>query len=109
MSSPGDRRGPLLGTFEGVFVPTTLAILGVILFTRTGWVVGQVGLGGALLVIALAYAVSLSTALSVASIVSNVRVEAGGAFALLSRTLGIEPGGSIGLPLYLAQAFATVL
>jgi len=98
-----------LGTFEGVFVPTAMTILGVILFVRTGWVVGQVGLVGALLVVVASFLVSTATALSLASIVTNVRVDAGGAFSLLTRTLGIEAGGSIGVPLYLAQTLAIPL
>lgn len=73
---------------------------------RTGWVVGHLGLLGAWLVIGLAFSVSIATTLSLSSIVSNIRVGAGGAFSLLTRTLGIEPGGSIGLPLYLSQALA---
>jgi len=97
------------GTFEGVFVPTTLTILGVILFLRTGWVVGEVGLGGALLVIGAAYTISTCTALSMSSIVTNMRIGPGGAFSVITKTLGIELGGSIGVPLYLSQALAAAM
>jgi amino acid transporter len=102
-------RNRNLGTFDGVFVPTTLTILGVILFTRTGWLVGHLGLGGAVLVLLGAFLVSVTTALSVCSIVSNIRIGAGGAFSLLTRTLGVEAGGSIGVALYLSQTLATVI
>jgi amino acid transporter len=98
-----------LGTIEGVFIPTMTTILGVILYVRTGWVVGQVGLAGAIAVVLSAFAISATTALSIASIASNVRVGGGGAFALLVRTLGIEPAGSIGLPLYVSQTLAIAM
>jgi solute carrier family 12 (sodium/potassium/chloride transporter), member 2 len=107
--SSTDIENRKLGSFEGVFVPTTLTILGVILFTRTGWVVGNLGLGGAILVLLGAFLVSVTTAFSICSIASNIRLGAGGAFSLLTRTLGIEAGGSIGLALYFSQTLATVL
>ncbi|MCB0161472.1 MAG: hypothetical protein KDD83_25225, partial [Caldilineaceae bacterium] len=49
------------GTFAGVFTPNVLTILGLILFLRTGWVVGQAGLVGALVIVALANAITLLT------------------------------------------------
>ena len=42
------------GTFEGVFMPTILTILGAIMYLRLGWVVGNAGFGGALIIILLA-------------------------------------------------------
>lgn len=98
-----------LGTFEGVFVPTLLTIAGVILYTRTTWLVGGLGVLKALGVVLCSYAVALFTSLSICSVTSNVRVGAGGAFSLLTKTLGIEAGGSIGAALYLSQTFAAVL
>ncbi len=95
--------------FRGVFVPTFLSIIGVILFLRLGFVVGAVGLGGSLLIIALAVSVTLSTGLSLSSIASNVRIGAGGAYSIINKTLGLEVGGSIGIPLYLAQTFSVAL
>ena len=101
--------GPKFGTFAGVFVPTVLTILGVIMYLRTGWMVGNAGLGGAILIILLAHAITVSTGLAVSSIVTNTRVGAGGAFAIISQSLGLEVGGGIGVPLYLAQAISVAL
>lgn len=92
-----------LGTFEGVFTPTTLTILGVIMYLRLGWVVGNAGFGGALLIILLAKLVTVCTGLSLASTATNIRVGAGGSYALISRSLGLEVGSSIGIPLYMSQ------
>ncbi len=96
----------LFGTFGGVFTPTFLTILGVIMYLREGWVVGNAGLLGAWLIILLSFSITGFTAFSLASIVTNVRIGAGGAFNIISQSLGLEVGGSIGIPLYLAQALA---
>ncbi len=102
-----DRPG--YGTFGGVFVPTLLTILGVILYLRLGWVVGNAGLGGAIVIILLALTISAATGLSLSSVTTNIRIGAGGAYSIISRSLGIEVAGSIGIPLFLAQAFAVAL
>ena len=94
------------GTFEGVFLPTFLAILGVIMYLRLGWVVGQAGLKGALLIITLSNVITLCTGLSIASIATNMRIGAGGAYAIISKSLGYQIGGAIGIPLYFAQAIS---
>ncbi|MBW1775426.1 MAG: amino acid permease, partial [Deltaproteobacteria bacterium] len=93
-----------LGTFPGVFTPSILTILGIILFLRMGYVVGSAGLGGALLIIGLANAISVLTTFSLSAIATNLRVKGGGDYYLISRTLGVEFGGSIGIVLFLAQA-----
>jgi amino acid transporter len=87
-------------------VPTLLTILGVIMFLRTGWVVGNAGLGGAWLIIAVSFLITGCTGLSMSSFVTNIRVGSGGAFSMISQSLGLEVGGSIGIPLYLAQVLA---
>ena len=94
------------GTFAGVFTPNVLTILGIILFLRTGWVVGQAGLTGALIIIGIANAISLLTGLSLSSIATSMDVRAGGNYFLISRSLGLEIGGAIGIPLYLSQAIS---
>lgn len=99
-----NNQAKRLGTFEGVFTPTILTILGVIMYLRLGWVVGNAGFGGAVIIILLAKIVTISTGLSIASIATNTRVGAGGSYALISRSLGIEIGSAIGIPLYLSQA-----
>jgi len=94
------------GTFGGVFVPNVLTILGVILFLRAGWVVGNAGLFGALAILVIANLISLFTSLSLSAISTNTRVGAGGAYFLVSRSLGLEIGASIGVPLFFAQAIS---
>lgn len=94
------------GTFAGVFTPTVLTILGIILYLRIGWVVGQAGLVGALTIIILSNLVSLITALSISAISTNMHVRTGGTYYMIARTLGLEIGGAIGIPLYLSQAIS---
>ena len=89
------------GTFSGVFVPNVLTILGVILFMRSGWVVGQAGVYNTLIILLIANTISLLTALSLSAIATNTKVGGGGAYFLISRSLGLEIGGSIGVPLFL--------
>lgn len=98
-----------LGTFGGVFTPSILTILGVIMYLRFGWVVGNVGLLGTLLIVTLSTAITFLTALSIASIATDQRVRGGGAYYMISRSLGIESGGAIGIPLYIAQALSVAL
>lgn len=98
-----------LGTFGGVFTPSILTILGVIMYLRFGWVVGNVGLIGTLLIVTISTAITFLTALSIASIATDQRVRIGGAYYMISRSLGIESGGAIGIPLYIALAFSVAL
>ncbi|MEP0545470.1 MAG: sodium transporter [Rhodothermales bacterium] len=99
----------LFGTFAGVFTPTLLTILGVIMYLRLGWVVGNAGLLGGLLIIALANGITLCTGLSLSSIATNTRLGAGGPYAIISKSLGFEVGGSVGVPLYLSQGLAVAM
>ncbi len=105
----GDEARRRFGTFGGVFTPTLLTILGVIMYLREGWVIGNAGILGGLLIILLAYAITICTALSMSSITSNIRIGAGGAYAIISQSLGLEVGGSLGIPRYLSQALAITL
>lgn len=97
------------GTFTGVFVPTLLTILGVILFLREGWVYGNAGFLGGTLIVFIAFAITGCTALSMSGFVTNTRIGAGGAFSIVSQALGLEIGGSIGIPLYISQALAVCM
>jgi amino acid transporter len=96
--------GAGLGTFAGVFTPSVLTILGIILFLRTGFVVGNAGLRGALIVMGIATTVSVLTSISLAAIATNLEVRGGGDYYLISRTLGRRFGGAIGIVLFLAQS-----
>ena len=99
-----DTPGAGLGTFAGVFTPSILTILGIILFLRLGFVVGNAGLSGAILIITIATTVSVLTSMSLAAISTNIEVKAGGDYYLISRTLGLEFGGAIGIVLFVAQS-----
>lgn len=102
-------RRKKFGMFAGVFTPTLLTILGVIMYLREGWVVGNAGLMGAWLIILLAFAITICTGLSMSSITTNIRIGAGGAYSIISQSLGIEVGGSLGIPLYVSQALAVAM
>jgi len=93
-----------LGTFGGVFAPSLLTILGLVLFLRLGFVTGNVGLIQMLLIMGLATSVSVLTTISLSAIATNLRVGGGGVYFLISRTLGPSFGGAIGLVLYLAMS-----
>lgn len=98
-----------LGTFGGVYTPSILTILGVIMYLRFGWVVGNAGLIGTILIVILANAITFLTALSVCAIATDRVVRTGGAYYMISRSLGIETGGAVGIPLYFAQALSVAL
>ncbi len=98
------KQNNKLGTFAGVFTPSVLTILGIILFMRLGYVVGAGGIRQALLIILIANLISVLTSLSLAAIATNLTVRGGGDYFLISRTLGLEFGGALGLVLFLAQS-----
>ena len=108
-SSPPEARPVRFGTFQGVIRPVFLTVMGALLYLREGWLVGNAGLGGAILVISAAYLITGTTALSLSSIATNIRVRAGGAFAIISAALGLEAGGAIGVPLFIAQTISSVM
>ncbi len=89
-----ERSRTKFGTFGGVFTPTLLTILGVIMYLREGWVVGNAGLVGAWGIIMLAILITAFTGLSMSSITTNIRIGAGGAFSIISQSLGLEIGGA---------------
>jgi len=102
---PNKQRNQF-GTFGGVFTPSILTILGVIMFMRAGFVTAQAGIGGALLILAIAKGISILTALSICAISTNTAVRGGGSYFLISRVLGPEFGGAVGVSMFLAQALA---
>ncbi|MCA9406580.1 MAG: Na-K-Cl cotransporter, partial [Candidatus Omnitrophica bacterium] len=97
------------GTFGGVFTPDVLTILGVIMFLRLGWVVGNAGLLGAILIIVLAKIITICTGLSMSSITTNIKIGAGGPYSIIAKSLGLEAGGSIGIPFYFSQSLSAAL
>ena len=101
-SSTGNR----FGTFGGVFTPAILTILGVIMFMRANFVIGQAGVMGALSILIIAKSITFLTTLSIAAISTNMRVRGGGFYYLISRVLGVEFGGAIGIALFFALALS---
>ncbi|KAL1858452.1 hypothetical protein Plec18170_002650 [Paecilomyces lecythidis] len=96
-----------LGTFSGVFVPTTLNVLSILMFLRFGFILGQGGVIGMLGMLIASYMINLVTTMSISAIATNGTVRGGGAYYLISRSLGPEFGGSIGVVFYLGFVFNT--
>ena len=94
------------GTFLGVYTPSVLTILGLIMYLRFGWVVGNVGLGLTVVVVLVASSITFITALSASAVATNMRVGAGGEYYLISHSLGLELGGAIGIPLFLCRTLS---
>ncbi|KAG0248422.1 hypothetical protein BG011_000098, partial [Mortierella polycephala] len=94
-----------LGVFAGVFVPCVLSIWGIILFLRFGFIIGQAGVVGTMGMFIVGYTINIFTTLSLSAISTNGTVRGGGVYYLVSRSLGPEFGGSIGLIFF----FGTVM
>ncbi len=100
---PSNPQGRF-GLFEGVFTPCVLTILGVIMFMRSGFVIGHSGLWFGLTILALSKLITTLTALSLSAISTNTEVRGGGVYFMISRALGPDFGGTIGITLFIAQA-----
>lgn len=97
------------GWIKGVLMRCLLNIWGVMLFLRLSWVVGQAGIGEGVLLILTTTAVTSITALSMSAISTNGVIKGGGTYYMISRSLGPEFGGSIGLIFSLANAVACAM
>ncbi|MFO7656614.1 MAG: amino acid permease [Bacteroidales bacterium] len=97
------------GAFGGVFTPSILTLLGVIMYLRLPWIVGQAGLLATLGIIFVAHIISASTGLSVASIATDKKVETGGTYYIISRSLGLPIGGTLGWALFVGLSFSVSL
>ena len=97
------------GTFSGVFTPSILTILGVIMYLRLPTIIGQAGLWATLAIIVIAHIISVTTGLSVSSIATDKKVQAGGTYYMISRSLGLSIGGTLGLALFVGLSFSVSL
>lgn len=102
-SRPSAPRGHGFGTAP-VFLAGISTILGAVMFLRFGYAVGHVGLLGSLAIILIGHLVTIPTALAIAEIATNRRVEGGGEYYIISRSFGTDIGSVIGISLYLSQA-----
>ncbi|RMF60684.1 MAG: hypothetical protein D6748_03530, partial [Calditrichaeota bacterium] len=89
-----------------VFLAGISTILGAILFLRFGYAVGHAGVLGTLLIILIGHAITIPTGLAIAEIATNLKVEGGGEYYIISRSFGMMLGGTIGLSLYFSQAIS---
>ena len=97
------KGGYGFGAFQGVFTPSILTIIGVVMYLRFGWMLGNVGLATSLLIVTMGSSITLLTGLSISALATNMRVKGGGAYFILSRSLGLEAGAALGIPLALSQ------
>lgn len=89
-----------------VFFTALSTILGAILFLRFGWAVGNVGFVGVIGIVVLGHLITIPTAMAVAEIATNQKVQGGGAYYIISRSFGLNIGGTVGITLYLSQAIS---
>ena len=105
MANSDSVRGHGFGTAP-VFLAGISTILGAILFLRFGYAVAHVGAAQALGLVLIGHVITIATALAIAEIATNLKVEGGGEYFMISRSFGFLVGGTIGISLYLSQAIS---
>jgi hypothetical protein len=91
-----------LTTFQGVYLPCMMSIFNVLMYLRFTWMVGNAGLIQTYAIMGMSTVFSISTIVSMSAICSNGAIKGGGVYFMLSRTMGPEMGGSIGMLFYIA-------
>ncbi|MBN3299348.1 S12A4 protein, partial [Amia calva] len=102
-------KSPSMGTLMGVYLPCLQNIFGVILFLRLTWMVGTAGILQSFFIVLMCCSCTLLTAISMSAIATNGVVPAGGSYFMISRSLGPEFGGAVGLCFYLGTTFAAAM
>uniref|UniRef100_A0A673Y160 Solute carrier family 12 member 5-like n=1 Tax=Salmo trutta TaxID=8032 RepID=A0A673Y160_SALTR len=105
-SKEHEEEAPALGTLMGVYLPCIQNIFGVILFLRMTWMVGIGGVIGSFIIVFMCCSTTMLTAISMSAIATNGVVPAGGSYYMISRSLGPEFGGAVGICFYLGTTFA---
>jgi amino acid transporter len=105
MSTTLITNKPSFGTLP-VFLTAISTILGAVMFLRFGYAVGEVGFIGTLMIILIGHIVTIPTAMALAEIATNQKVEGGGEYFIISRSFGLNIGAAIGIALYLSQAIS---
>ncbi len=105
MSTKLKTGKPNFGTVP-VFLTAISTILGAVMFLRFGYAVGSVGFMGTLLIIIIGHMVTIPTAMALAEIATNQKVEGGGEYFIISRSFGVNIGASIGITLFLSRAIS---
>ncbi len=105
MKKKKNTRGHGFGTAP-VFLAAASTILGAILFLRFGYAVAHTGVIGTLTIILIGHAITIPTAMAIAEIATNLKVEGGGEYFIISRSFGPMVGGTIGISLYFSQAIS---
>lgn len=103
LNSKRPKTSSKLGTLNGVTLPTILNVLSILMFLRFGFIIGQMGILGTIFLLLISYGIDLLTTLSISAIATNGTVKGGGAYYMLSRSLGVEFGGAIGVIFYIGQ------
>ena len=106
MARTSSGGGYGFGAFQGVFTPSILTIIGVVMYLRFGWMLGNVGLPTSLAIVTMGSAITFLTGLSISALATNMRMKGGGAYFILSRSLGLEAGAALGIPLAISQAIS---
>ncbi|XP_070556312.1 solute carrier family 12 member 8-like [Ptychodera flava] len=99
----------LFGTWDGVFTSCMINIFGVVIFLRTGWVVGNAGIGLSILIVAITILAALIAALSAIGVCERCHVQSGGVYFLVSHVLGTRVGGTVGILYSFGQTVACAL
>ncbi|GAB1600704.1 solute carrier family 12 member 8-like [Argonauta hians] len=94
----------LFGTWDGVFTSCLINLLGVVIFLRMGWIVGNTGIWLAIVVILFSSGVVLIVSLSAIGVCERCKMDGGGVYFLISHVLGGRIGGSVGVMYCFSQA-----
>uniref|UniRef100_A0A0L8IEC7 Amino acid permease/ SLC12A domain-containing protein n=1 Tax=Octopus bimaculoides TaxID=37653 RepID=A0A0L8IEC7_OCTBM len=106
-AAPKKSKGAKLGTLMGVYLPCIQNIFGVLLFVRMTWIVGSAGAIESFLIVIVCCSTTLLTSISMSAIATNGVVPAGGSYFMISRSLGPEFGGAVGILFYLGTSVAS--